>query len=132
MNTEPSSTRYAAAATNLDTPRNSTELLRNLYRTVAPHRARTYLKSWCAKANRSHIAAFQTLAKRLTNHFEAVVASVELGLSNSRLEGTNSKIRVIQRRGYGHPQPNSLTTMIHLSSAESPSHHPHKGEERDS
>jgi transposase len=90
------------------------ELLRNLYRTVAPEHARKYLKTWCTKAMRSNIAAFQTLAKRLTNHFDAVVASVELGLSNSRLEGINSKIRVIQRRGYGHPSPDSLTAMIHL------------------
>jgi transposase len=90
------------------------ELLRNLYRRILPHRARPHLKSWCAKAMRSRIAAFQTLAKRLTAHFDAVVASVELGLSNSRLEGINSKIRVIQRRGYGHPSAHSLTTMIHL------------------
>lgn len=63
---------------------------------------------------RSNIAAFQTLAKRLTNYFAAVVAAVELGLSNSRLEGVNSKICVIQRRGYGHPSPDCLITMIHL------------------
>lgn len=90
------------------------ELLRNLYRRIKPHRARAHLKSWCTKANRSNIPAFRNLAKRLTNHFDAVVAAVELGLSNSRLEGINSKIRVIQRRGYGHPSADSLTTMIHL------------------
>ena len=30
------------------------------------------------------------------------------------LEGINTKIRVIQRRGYGHPSPDSLMTMIYL------------------
>jgi hypothetical protein len=38
---------------------------------------------------------------RIEEHFDAIVAAVELGLSNSRLEGINAKIRLIQRRGYG-------------------------------
>ena len=33
---------------------------------------------------------------------------------NSRLEGINAKIRVIQRGGYGHPDPDALAAMIHL------------------
>jgi transposase len=43
-----------------------------------------------------------------------VIAAVELGLSNSRLEGINTKIRVIQRRGYGHHDATTLTAMIYL------------------
>ena len=43
-----------------------------------------------------------------------ILAAVELGLSNSRLEGTNSKIRVINHRGYGHHTPEALTAMIYL------------------
>lgn len=31
-----------------------------------------------------------------------ILAAVELGLSNSKLEGLNSKIRLINHRGYGH------------------------------
>lgn len=90
------------------------EALRTLYRTVEPAHAARYLNAWCTAAARSRIPAFQTLAKRLRTHFDKIVAAVELGLSNSRLEGINSKIRVIQRRGYGHPSAESLTTMIHL------------------
>jgi transposase len=56
----------------------------------------------------------QVLARRLRKHFDAVIAAVELGLSNSRLEGINTKIRVIQRRGYGHRDPDALTAMIYL------------------
>jgi transposase len=43
-----------------------------------------------------------------------ILAAVELGLSNSRLEGTNSKIRVINHRGYGHHSAKALTAMIYL------------------
>ncbi|HSS08627.1 MAG TPA: transposase, partial [Acidimicrobiales bacterium] len=38
---------------------------------------------------------------------------LELGLSNARLEGINSRIRLIQRRGYGYRSVESLATMIY-------------------
>jgi transposase len=79
-----------------------------------PATTRTYLSTWCKAAANSGINAFKNLAKRVRNHFEGILAAVDLGLSNSRLEGLNSKIRVIQRRGYGHPDPDTLTAMIHL------------------
>ena len=47
-------------------------------------------------------------------HFEAIIAAIELGLSNSCLEGVNAKIRLIQRRGYGFRNLNALTAAIHL------------------
>ena len=90
------------------------EQLRGLYRGVDPVDAPRYLKRWCISALRSKIRAFGILARRLQKHFNAVIAPVQLGLSNSRLEGINSKIRVIQRRGYGHPTPESLMTMVYL------------------
>jgi transposase len=100
------------------------EGLRDLYRNAnADRRAgrepdpttiRTYLTQWCQAAADSKINAFRNLAKRVRNHFEGILAAVELGLSNSRLEGVNSKIRVIQRRGYGHQHPDTLAAMIHL------------------
>jgi transposase len=90
------------------------EQLRELYRSVDPRYAARYLKWWCTSALRSNIPAFHTLARRISKHFDAIIAAVHLGLSNSRLEGINSKIRVIQRRGYGHPSPQSLATMIYL------------------
>jgi transposase len=35
-------------------------------------------------------------------------------LSNSRLEGINAKIRLIQRRGFGYRNLDALTAMIYL------------------
>jgi transposase len=90
------------------------EQLRDLYRHVAPADAADYLKTWITRALRSRITGFRNLARRLRKHFDAIIASVHLGLSNSRLEGINAKIRVIQRRGYGHPDPDSLAAMIYL------------------
>ena len=90
------------------------EQLRELYRSVDPEVAPRYLTRWCTSALRSRISAYRTLASRVRRHFDAIIAAVQLGLSNSRLEGINSKIRVIQRRGYGHPTAASLMTMIYL------------------
>jgi hypothetical protein len=36
------------------------------------------------------------------------------GLSNSRLEGLNSRIRLINHRGYGHHSAAAVITMIYL------------------
>jgi len=38
----------------------------------------------------------------------------ELGLSNSKLEGLNSKIRLINHRGYGHHSAAAIIAMICL------------------
>ena len=90
------------------------EDLRQLYRSVTARNAAAYLKRWTTAALRSRIPAYATLVRRIRKHFDAIIAAKTLGLSNSRLEGINAKIRVIQRRGYGHPTAESLTAMIYL------------------
>lgn len=90
------------------------EELRDLYRIVDPRDARDHLVEWLAAALASELRPFVNLARQLERHFEGIVAAVERGLSNSRLEGINSKIRLINRRGFGHPNAESLAAMIHL------------------
>ena len=90
------------------------EALRDLYRLVEPQAARAYLKRWITSAIRSRIPAFKNLARSIRRNLDGITASVELGLSNSRLEGINAKIRLIQRRGYGYHSVESLTDVIHL------------------
>ncbi len=50
----------------------------------------------------------------MRNNRERILAAVELGLSNSKLEGLNSKIRLINHRGYGHHSAAALNAMIYL------------------
>ena len=90
------------------------ELLRDFFRIVEPAHARAYLKAWCTSALRSRLRPFVVLAGQIRRHFEGIVATVEWGLSNSRLEGINAKIRLINRRGFGHHSPQSLASMIYL------------------
>ncbi len=91
------------------------ESLRALFREVAPEDARTYLTGWIRAATRSRLRPFVLLAQRVRKHFDGIVASVELGLSNSRLEGINAKIRLINARAYGHHSVDSLAAMIYLT-----------------
>jgi transposase len=91
------------------------ERLRELYRSVHPDDAEAYLKAaWCTSALRSRIRAFVNLVNRIRKHFDAIIAAIRLGLSNSRLEGINARIRLIQRRGFGIRDVDSLTSMIYL------------------
>jgi transposase len=47
---------------------------------------------------------------------ERILATLEFGLSNSKLEGLNSKVRLINHRG-GHHSAKALIAMIYLCCA---------------
>ncbi|MGA9678969.1 MAG: ISL3 family transposase [Mycobacterium sp.] len=92
------------------------EQLRDLYRSdYPPGGAREHLRRWITAAKRSRIPALVALGKRLQVYFEAIIAAVELGLSNALIEGINAKIRLINARGYGHHSAQTLTSMIYLT-----------------
>jgi transposase len=57
---------------------------------------------------------FVTLSKTVRGNRHRILAAIELGLSNSKLEGLNSKIRLINHRGYGHHSAAALIAMIYL------------------
>lgn len=90
------------------------EGLRDLYRLPDPADAEHHLNWWLAWACRSRIPAFVTLSKTVRANRERILAAVELGLSNSKLEGLNSKIRLINHRGYGHHSAPAVIAMIYL------------------
>lgn len=90
------------------------EALRDLYRLADPTDARAHLNWWLSWASRSRIEPFVKLGRTLRAHRDGIVAAIEQGLSNSRLEGLNSKIRLINHRGYGHHTAPALIAMIYL------------------
>lgn len=90
------------------------EALRDLYRLARPSDARAHLAWWLNWACRSRIPEIVKLSKTIRKHRDGIIAAIELGLSNSRLEGLNSKIRLINHRGYGHHTAKSLIAMIYL------------------
>lgn len=84
------------------------------YRLKHKSDAAYHLDWWLAWACRSPIPAFVTLSKTVRANRERILPAVDLGLSNSRLEGLNSKIRLIDHCGYGHHTAASLIAMIYL------------------
>jgi transposase len=90
------------------------ELLRALYKLDDPALAAAHLDVWLAWACRSRIPAIVTLSRTIRAHRESILAAVELALSNSKLEGLASKIRLINHRGYGHHSAAALIAMIYL------------------
>jgi transposase len=92
------------------------EELADLYRLADPTAARAYLRRWLGRASRSRITVMVNLARTIRAHFEGIVSAVELGLSNSRLEGFNSKLALINHRGYGFHSPEALMATIYLTS----------------
>ena len=90
------------------------EELRDLYRLPAGHPAAGHLDAWLARASRSRISAMLALSRTIRAHRDEILAAVDLGLSNSKLEGLNSKIRLINHRGYGHHSAAAVIAMIYL------------------
>jgi transposase len=90
------------------------EQFRALYQRIDPVDARAYLTAWCKKAVRSKLRPFVVLAGRIRKNFDGLIAAVEWGLSNSRLEGINAKIRLINNRAHGHRSVESLAASIYL------------------
>ncbi|MCA1843280.1 MAG: ISL3 family transposase [Actinobacteria bacterium] len=90
------------------------EGLRDIYRLREFGAAHQFLDRWLARACRSRIPVFVKLSKTIRKHRGEILAAIELGLSNSKLEGLNSKIRLINHRGYGHHSAAALIAMIYL------------------
>ena len=89
------------------------EQLRTLYQ-VAPADAETLLDDWLETAATSGLAPFCRLARTLRKHRDGVLNAVELGLSNSRVEALNAKVRLINHRSFGFHSPKPLAALIHL------------------
>jgi transposase len=90
------------------------EALRDVYRLRELGAAHQFLDRWLAWACHSRIPSFVRLSRTIRAHREGILAAVELGLSNSKLEGLNSKIRLINHRGFGHHSPAALISVIYL------------------
>jgi transposase len=90
------------------------EELRLLYHLDDPALAPAHLDAWLAWASRSRLKPFVRLARTLREHRQGILAAIHLGLSNGRLEGLNSKIRLISHRAFGFHSPDPLIALVYL------------------
>ena len=76
--------------------------------------AREALDVWRGKAWRSRIPEFVELQRTIRTHKEQILKSIELGVSNARLEAINNKIKVTIRMGYGFRNMDNLIALLML------------------
>ena len=90
------------------------EQLRQIYR-LAPRAAIALLDRWIAWARRCRLPAFVKLARTITDQRAGIVAAIEHGLSNARVEAINTQIRLLTRRAFGFHSPDALIALAKLS-----------------
>ena len=73
------------------------------------------LDRWLSWARRSRLESFIHLAKKITNHREAIEANLEHGLSQGLIESTNTKIRLLTRIAFGFHGPVPLIALALLA-----------------
>jgi len=93
------------------------EELRLLYQLDDPRLAPAHLDAWLAWASRSRLAPFVRLARTIRRHRAGILAAIRLGLSNGRLEGLNSRIRLISHRSFGFHSAAPLIALVYLCCA---------------
>ncbi|MGH3503650.1 MAG: ISL3 family transposase [Nocardioidaceae bacterium] len=73
------------------------------------------LDRWISWARRCRIPEFVTLQRRIVKHRASILAAIEHGLSNGRIESVNTKIRLITRIAFGFRSPQTLIALAMLS-----------------
>ena len=73
------------------------------------------LEIWIGWARRCRIPAFVQLQKRIVKHKASILAAIEHGLSNGRIESVNTKIRLITRIAFGFRSPEALIALAMLN-----------------
>jgi len=93
------------------------EQLRQIYR-LPPDAAIALLDGWLAWARRCRLQPFRRLARTITEQRDGILAAIQHGLSNARVEAINTQIRLITRRAFGFHSPDALIALAMLSLAD--------------
>jgi len=79
------------------------------------HEAAELLDRWCARAQRSRLAPFVKAARTMRYRRDLILNAIEHGISNGRVEGLNTKVRLIVRRGYGFHSAEAALALVMLA-----------------
>ncbi|MCJ7780206.1 MAG: ISL3 family transposase [Acidimicrobiia bacterium] len=90
------------------------EGLRYVFATKGPE-GKDALDRWLSWARRSRLESFVHLAKRITQHRQAIDTNLEHGLSQGLIESTNTKIRLLTRIAFGFHGPEPLIALALLA-----------------
>jgi transposase len=91
------------------------------------------LARWIGWARRCRIPEFVELQRSTVTHQDSILAAIEHGLANRRIESVNTKIRLVTRVAFGFRSLDALIALAMLSLGGRPPrlparNHPHKGQ----
>jgi transposase len=73
------------------------------------------LDRWCARAQRCRLEPFVKVARTMRQRRELLLNAVEHGISNGRVEGMNTKVRLLVRRAYGFHSADAALALVMLA-----------------
>lgn len=73
------------------------------------------LDQWCARAQRSRLPAFVKAARTMRHRRGLIVNALEHGISNGRVEGLNTKVRLLIRRAFGFHSADAALALVMLA-----------------
>ena len=82
---------------------------------LEPAAAIALLDRWCTRALRSRLAPFVKAARTMRDRRPIIINAIEQGISNGRVEGVNTKVRLIIRRGYGFHSATAALALVMLA-----------------
>lgn len=92
--------------------------------------AKELLEDWMHRAAYCKIKEVVEVEKKVRRRKDDIIAAVELGISNGRVEAINNKIKVTVRMGYGFRNTDNLVALIMLRCGEFTPKLPRKGEKK--
>src|SRR5690606_28684463 len=81
---------------------------------LARDEAAVRLDRWCARAQRSRLPPFIKAAKTMRQRRDLILNAVEHDINNGRVEGLNTKVRLIVRRAYGFHSADAALALVML------------------
>jgi len=75
--------------------------LRQFWNQESKSKAKEYLAAWIAKARASKVAMLMKMANTLAGHGYGLLSFYDHPISTGPLEGTNNKIKTLQKQAYG-------------------------------
>ncbi len=91
------------------------EELRLLLKVTDVNIAEELLTSWLWRASHSRIPAMLELSRKIRRHKKHILNTINLGMSNARIESTNNKIKLIIRKAYGFRNLQNMLDMVYIT-----------------
>ena len=89
------------------------EDLRQLWSQKNKESASSFLDEWIARARSAEVKMLDNFANTVDNHRDGILAYYDYPISTGPLEGTNNKIKTLQRQAYGFLDMDFFKLKIH-------------------